>query len=94
MSYKKENKDCQIKVRITAVQKEKIERYCEAHELNVSQFLRMAIDEIIQKEDIRKANKEKIQERKRLSVLRFKQFAQSYNKKFNKEIPEISGGKE
>lgn len=91
----KENKDCQIKVRITAVQKEEIERYCEAHELNVSQFLRLAIDEIIQKEDIRKANIEKIQERKReLSVLRFKQFAQSYNKKFNKEIPEISGGKE
>lgn len=46
----KENKDCQIKVRITAVQKEQIERYCEAHNLNVSQFLRMAIDEIIQKE--------------------------------------------
>lgn len=42
-------------------------------------------------EDIQKANEEKIQERKQeLSVLRFKQFAQSYNKKFNKEVLEIS----
>lgn len=47
MSYKKENKDCQIKVRITAVQKEEIERYCEASGLNVSQFLRMAISEML-----------------------------------------------
>lgn len=47
----KENKECQIKVRITANQKEAIERYCETHDLNISQFLRMAIDEIIQKED-------------------------------------------
>lgn len=46
----KENKECQIKVRITAVQKEQIERYCEMNDLNVSQFLRMAINEIIQKE--------------------------------------------
>ena len=45
----KENKECQIKVRITAVQKEQIERYCETHGMNVSQFLRMAIDETLNK---------------------------------------------
>lgn len=38
-------------------------------------------------DDIQKANDEKIQERKAdLSVLRFKQFAQSYNKKYDKEV--------
>jgi hypothetical protein len=45
----KENKECQIKVRITAVQKEQIERYCEMNDLNISQFLRMAIDETLNK---------------------------------------------
>lgn len=43
----KENKDCQIKVRVTAVQKEEIERYCEINGMNVSQFLRMAIEETL-----------------------------------------------
>lgn len=43
----KDNKDCQIKVRITASQKEQIERYCEISGLNVSQFLRLAIEEYL-----------------------------------------------
>jgi antitoxin component of RelBE/YafQ-DinJ toxin-antitoxin module len=37
-------------VRITATEKERIEKYCETHDLTISQFLRMAINEIIQKE--------------------------------------------
>ena len=43
----KENKDCQIKVRITASQKEEIERYCEINGLTISQFLRMAMEETL-----------------------------------------------
>ena len=38
-------------------------------------------------DDVEKANEEKIQQRKdELSVLRFKQFAQSYNERKNKEV--------
>lgn len=38
-------------------------------------------------DDIKEEKEEKIQENKdKLSVLRFKQFAQSYNSKFNKEV--------
>ena len=48
----KENKDIQIKVRVTATEKEMIERYCDANDLTISQFLRMAINEVIQKEEI------------------------------------------
>ena len=43
----KENKDVQIKFRLTASQKEKIEKYCELSGLNVSQFLRLAVDEYL-----------------------------------------------
>jgi predicted DNA binding CopG/RHH family protein len=43
----KENKDTQIKVRITTSQKERLDKYCEASGLNLSQFLRMAINEIL-----------------------------------------------
>ena len=46
----KENKEIQIKVRITPKEKEKIMEYCEANDLTISQFLRMAINEVIQKE--------------------------------------------
>ena len=39
-------------------------------------------------DDIIHEQEEKIQQRKiELSTLRFKQFAQSYNKRFNKEVP-------
>lgn len=43
----KENKDLQIKVRITASQKAQIENYCAANALNISQFLRLAIKEFL-----------------------------------------------
>lgn len=43
-------------------------------------------------EDIVKAKEEEVQQKKmELSALRFKQFAQSYNKKFeNKEVPKLN----
>lgn len=43
----KENKEEQIKVRITPTEKEKIMEYCEINNLTVSQFLRMAISEVL-----------------------------------------------
>ena len=43
----KENKEEQIKVRITPTEKEKIMQYCEINNLTVSQFLRMAISEVL-----------------------------------------------
>lgn len=43
----KENKDIQIKVRVTKSEKELIEEYCELNELTVSNFLRLAIKEIL-----------------------------------------------
>lgn len=45
----KENKDFQIKFRLTASQKQAIEEYCQAHNLSVSEFLRMAANEILNK---------------------------------------------
>lgn len=47
----KENKEFQIKFRLTASQKEQIEKYCEANGLNVSQFLRLACEEILNKKE-------------------------------------------
>lgn len=47
----KERKDIQIKVRVTATEKEQIERYCKANDLTMSQFLRMAIEEVIKTKD-------------------------------------------
>lgn len=41
----KENKDCQVKVRITKSEKERIEKYCQDAELTISQFIRIAIKE-------------------------------------------------
>ena len=43
----KENKDLQIKVRITASQKAQIEEYCAASGLNTSQLVRLALQEIL-----------------------------------------------
>lgn len=43
----KENKEEQIKVRITPTEKEKIMEYCVINDLTVSQFLRMAISEVL-----------------------------------------------
>lgn len=46
----KEIKDIQIKVRISATEKEIIDSYCEEHGLTISNFLRAAINKKI-KED-------------------------------------------
>ena len=43
----KENKEEQIKVRITPTEKKKIMEYCEINNLTVSQFVRMAISEVL-----------------------------------------------
>lgn len=43
----KEIKDVQVKVRITPGEKAKILEYCELHSLTISQFLRMAINEVL-----------------------------------------------
>ena len=43
----KDNKDCQIKVRITKSEKEKLLSYCDANDLTVSQFLRLAMSELL-----------------------------------------------
>lgn len=47
----KEVKDIQIKVRITPTEKEEIMEYCEASDLTISQFLRMAINEVLNRKE-------------------------------------------
>lgn len=47
MKLMKENKDFQLKARFTARQKEEIMQYCEKHNISVSDFIRMACEEII-----------------------------------------------
>lgn len=47
----KEVKDCQVKVRITTREKEQILKYCEKHNMTVSEFIRFACFKIFQKED-------------------------------------------
>lgn len=47
----KENKDVQVKFRLTTALKEQIDAYCETHGLNVSQFLRMACEEVLNKKE-------------------------------------------
>jgi antitoxin component of RelBE/YafQ-DinJ toxin-antitoxin module len=43
----KENKNCQLKFRLTERLKQEIEDYCEVHSLNVSEFIRMACVEVL-----------------------------------------------
>ena len=45
----KENKEYQIKFRLTATMKAQIDNYCVAHGLNVSEFLRLACAELLNK---------------------------------------------
>lgn len=45
-----ENKDQQIKFRLTQTDKEKILTYCEKHDMTVSEFVRFACEKIFQKE--------------------------------------------
>lgn len=40
----KENKNFQIKVRLTATEKDAVNNYCEKHGMTVSEFLRTAIE--------------------------------------------------
>lgn len=43
---KKETKDCQLKFRLTTELKNKIEDYCEQHDMNTSEFIRFACEKI------------------------------------------------
>lgn len=43
----KEKKNEQVKVRLTESQKQELERYCEANDLNISEALRLAITELL-----------------------------------------------
>lgn len=45
----KENKEVNIKVRISESVKQQILEYCDANELNMSQFIRLAIKEYLSK---------------------------------------------
>lgn len=42
----KENKQENIKVRITPKEKEKIKEYCDKHDMSISEFVRMAVSRI------------------------------------------------
>ena len=45
----KENKEVNIKVRISESVKQQILEYCDTNELNMSQFIRLAIKEYLSK---------------------------------------------
>ena len=42
----KENRQENIKVRLTPTEKEKIVEYCEAHNISISEFIRIAVARI------------------------------------------------
>ena len=42
----KENKQENIKVRITTKEKERIVEYCEAHNITISEFIRIAVSRL------------------------------------------------
>ena len=45
----KENKSVQIKFRLTESQKAQLEKYCVAHALSVSEAMRIALTELLNK---------------------------------------------
>ncbi len=45
-----DKKNIQIKVRITPIEKERIDSYCEEHELSISDFLRVAANKLLREE--------------------------------------------
>lgn len=47
----KENKNCQLKFRLTEALKNEIDQYCETHFMNTSEFLRMACIKALSKGD-------------------------------------------
>ena len=44
-----ENKDKQIKFRLTASLKAQVEQYCAAQSITISEFMRIAVQEILKK---------------------------------------------
>lgn len=47
----KENKNCYVRVRITKSERDQIEAYCAKHDLSISEFMRLAIEEFIRKDE-------------------------------------------
>lgn len=47
----KELKDKQLKFRLTTADENKIKEYCEKHNMTISEFMRMACDKILMKEN-------------------------------------------
>lgn len=47
----KENKTVQIKFRLTESQKKEVEAYAAAHNLNVSEVMRLALNELLNKKE-------------------------------------------
>ena len=45
----KENKDCYVRVRITKSERDQIEAYSEKHDLSISEFMRLAIENYLRK---------------------------------------------
>ena len=43
----RENKTVQVKVRLTESQKAQLIEYCEANELNISEAIRLALNELL-----------------------------------------------
>lgn len=43
----KENKSVQIKFRLTESQKQKVEEYAAAHDLTISEVMRLALNELL-----------------------------------------------
>lgn len=52
----KDTKDIQIKVRVTETEKERIDKYCAVNALTVSNFLRMAINEVLNQNLVQQQN--------------------------------------
>lgn len=46
----KENKDFQLKSRFTKSEKNAIVEYCQTHDLTISEFIRLACNELINRE--------------------------------------------
>ena len=47
----KQNKDSQLRIRLTADQKEQIKEYCAKHNITISEFIRITCERIFQKEE-------------------------------------------
>ena len=53
MNMNKENKDWQMKCRLTQTEKQRVLDYCEKHGMTISEFVRFACNKIFQ-EDIKR----------------------------------------